>query len=651
MTAIVSSRHIEALQDAIRGLMASDQDKSLDILKSILREDPNVPEALHLLGICSLTLGDLGRSIELVERAHELDPDCRDYVDALASLKAKAGDLNASLYFGKLATTLDPHPELDHLTPLNLQNYAEALNAAHRPTYMLDAILSYSRRNFEHAQEMCARELRINPTSLEALRLSGKCLIELGEHPRAEIALHAAEQLESGDAETLADLGRCLTMQGKHEDAIACFDYAAETNPDDVYVVAEKLRCLSFMPDGAWSKRQDTNSQFLARVSDMGLGPFEQFDDYPDGKIRIGLLSDGFYDCDAGLLIGTFLQNYNKRRFEVFCLQQSVRSDKMTEVFKTQCDSWRSVYNLDDWVLGSIIAGDGIQAVLDLSGFGSATRLATLSAKPAPVNVAWFNHMDGCAEGIIDTVLSDAQCADVDRRNAPVGQDVSELETGLFAYSEFSLFGEVTPLPAQEHDTVTFGAYADLARITPQIALNWAKVLKAVPRSLLALNVLPNLPGDVRSALSARFAHFGVSNRVVFVDNANHETAISPIQLEQEFLNGIDILLDPARNSSPSQIARALWMGVPVLTQKADRRTGLIAASILQSAEQPAWIAQDADALVECAVNLTTDLSALAETRATLRDHIKDTPLFDGRELVREIETAIEMALEDKGVI
>jgi len=37
--------------------------------------------------------------------------------------------------------------------------------------------------------------------------------------------------------------------------------------------------------------------------------------------------------------------------------------------------------------------------------------------------------------------------------------------------------------------------------------------------------------------------------------------------------------------------------------------------------------------------------------RQSLRDSIQDSALFKGRDFVREIETSIEMALEDKGVL
>lgn len=651
MAVIVTTEHLEELQNAIRALIGKDTAQALETLQGVIAKNPESPEALHLLGICSTLLGDTGRGIELISYAHEIDGECRDYVDALASLKAKTGDLTTSLYFAKLATTLEPHPSLAHLTPASLQDYAGSLAGSTIPTLMLDAILMFSRRQFSKAVELCEKELRLKPTSLEALRLLGKGLIEIGEYPRAEIALHAAEQIEHGDPETLANLGRCLAMQGKNDDALACFDYARESDADDLVGTAQHLQALSFMDDAHWQTRGEVDTLFHTRAKAIGVEAMEGSDTPPAGKIRIGILSNHFYNCDEALALETFLQNYNRKRFEVFCLQQSITHDKKTDRFKTLCDSWRPVFDLDDWVLASIIAGDGIQALIDMNGYGPGQRRATLNANPATLQVAWLNHLDGTGKGVIDLVLADAATVDVDRRTALDGQEVAKLESGLFAFSEFGLMGDVAPLPALEHDTITFGAYADLARVTPQIAKTWCGILKAVPNSLLVLNVQPNLPDAIRSQLSARFAHFGMTKRIAFLTPEPKSRDSKTKDPEQAFLAGVDILLDASANAQAGQIARALWMGVPVLTQNTGRRSGLIAASILIAADKGEWVAASPDELIATAQALTQNFDDLSAIRQSLRDEIRDSSLFKGRDFAREIETAIEMAMEDKGII
>lgn len=646
MTVVVSTKHLKKLQKAIQALMDKDIPAALEILHGVLEKDPEVPEALHLLGMCSAILGDLGQALELITNAHALDGECRDYVDALASLKTKSGNLTESLYYAKLATTLSPHPELSNLTPNNLQDYAGALANVDTASYILNAMLMFSQRRFDDAVANCEKELKLNPQSVEALIILGKSLMNLGEHHRAEIALQAAEQISPGVPDTIALLAQSLVLQSKFDDAIACFEYAQMADKDEIIATTAHIQALSFMDDVHWQTRRHVEDECLTRAKAMGVETEASSETAPGGKIRIGLLSNALFNCDEALVLESFLKNYNRNRYEVFCFQQSITHDTVTERLKGLCDSWRPIFDLDDWVLASIIAADGIQVMIDTIGYGPNNRRATLAAKPSPLQVAWLNHLDGTGKDIVDLILSDTATLDTDSRTALEGQDVAELETGLFAFPEFGLMGDAGPLPAIKNDTISFGAHADLARINARTARTWCQLLRAVPNSLLVLNVSPNLPQDIHAKLSARFALFGLSKRVVFLTDAPESK--SP---ELEFLAGIDVLLDPAVNANAAQVARALWMGVPVLTHDTMRRSGLIAASVLMAAGKGDWVAKSSDELIEKAHALTSDLQALADIRATLRDDIKDTALFQGRDFAREIEDAINIALEDKNTI
>ena len=651
MTINVTTEHLEELQGVINALKAKDTPRALETLQGITKTSPHCPEALHLLGLCSLILGDLGRSIELINAAHKIDPECRDYVDALATLKAKAGALTESLYFAKLAITLEHHPQLPELTPASLQSYADALMTANVSSLVLDAQVQFAQRKFDLAATTCEKELRLKPTSLDALRLLGKSLLETGDYARAEIALHAAEQIAPGDAQTISDIAHCLVMQGKHDDALACFDDARDHDAGDITATAQHLHDLAFMGDAHWQTRAQVEAQFLARAEAIGIEAMADNATLPGGKIRIAILSSHFYSCDEALVLETFLKNYNRNRFEVFCLQQSITNDKTTDRFKTLCDSWRPVFDLDDWVLASIVSGDGIQALIDLNGYGPGQRRATLGAKPAPLQVAWLNHLDGTGKHCINLILADNATLETDRRTLLDGQEIAKLESGLFAFEPFGILADVTSLPALEHETISFGAYVDMGRVSPQIARTWSNLLAAVPNALLVLNVTPQLTPEAQAQLSARFAHFGCTKRIVFMSDTPDEPNVKHANAETDFLSGVDVLLDTGVNSSAGQIARSLWMGVPVLTHDTGRRSGQVGASVLMAAGKGEWVAKDTAELIAAAQALTADFSALDAVRQSLRDAIKDSALFQGRVFAREIETAIEMALEDKGIL
>src|SRR5665647_3677724 len=76
-------------------------------------------------------------------------------------------------------------------------------------------------------------------------------------------------------------------------------------------------------------------------------------------------------------------------------------------------------------------------------------------------------------------------------------------------------------------------------------------------------------------------------------------------------------------------------MGVPVLTLKGDRFLSRLGESIAHNAGQANWIAEDLDDYVNKAVAFTSDLQHLANIRATLRDRVLQTPLFDAERFAK----------------
>ncbi len=648
MTCTVSTPHLDELNNAIRALMKENIASALEIVQGILAQDPDVPEALHLLGLCAVRLSDLGRGIALIMRAHEIDPECRDYADALSVLKTQMGDLDDSLYFAKLATTLEVHPKLENLTPSNLQNYAAALDNINVSSFHLEAMVGFELRRFDEAVALCEKELRLTPDSPKTLLLMGQSLIEIGEYPRAQAALQAVEHLFPGDPDVAIALAHSLLFQGNSDDTLACLQYAMASDEERIDGVCAYLTTLSFMDDARWTMRKELDETLLARAKAMGVEAMEGSDQPAEGKIRIGILADIFYRCDDALVLEAFLTTYNRERFEVFCYQQSATHDNTTDHLKSLCDSWRPVFNLDDYVVASIISGDAIQALIDLTGFGPGQRRAVLAAQAAPLQVAWFNHLDGTGKGCINLLLTDRATLETDRRTRLEGQEIAELETGLYAFAPFAMLGEPGPLPALEHNTITFGARADLARLSAQTALMWCTLLRGVPKSLLALNTGPNLPEDIRMSLVARFAHFGLTGRIVFFESEQQDGTYEDPELT--FLKGVDILLDGGVNTTAAHVARALWMGVPVLTRDGGRRSAQVAASVLHSAGKGEWVASTSTQLVETACTLTKDFATLDTIRQSLRKDVEDSNLFKGRAFAREIETALEIALEDKGI-
>jgi len=104
---------------------------------------------------------------------------------------------------------------------------------------------------------------------------------------------------------------------------------------------------------------------------------------------------------------------------------------------------------------------------------------------------------------------------------------------------------------------------------------------------------------------------------------------VSPRQQYLETYHRVDIGLDPFPYTGGTTTAESLWMGVPVLTLAGDSFLARQGVGLLTNAGLPDWIATDADDYLAKAIAQAQDLPRLAALRASLRDQVLASPVFD----------------------
>ncbi len=248
------------------------------------------------------------------------------------------------------------------------------------------------------------------------------------------------------------------------------------------------------------------------------------------------------------------------------------------------------------------------------------------------------------AEGI-DIVLGDAVTAETDKTFLGKGQELIVVDMGLATMEEMLFMPDPNDLPALSNGYVTFGGRCDFATLSPSAAAAWSDILNRVPNSRLMLGNVRTIPETVRTHAVEVFSQHGVGDRLQFWETGDDEQKIF------EFFHHIDVFLDSTPVSGFMNLCEGLWMGVPVLTLKGDRRSGQMGASLLMSASQQQWISETVDEMAEKAVSLTNDLDGLAKTRASLRESLKGTALFQPEFVTRAIEDVYvkAMGLKKKG--
>jgi predicted O-linked N-acetylglucosamine transferase (SPINDLY family) len=91
----------------------------------------------------------------------------------------------------------------------------------------------------------------------------------------------------------------------------------------------------------------------------------------------------------------------------------------------------------------------------------------------------------------------------------------------------------------------------------------------------------------------------------------------------------VDVALDPFPNGCCTTSCEALWMGVPLITLLGGNFVSRMGASFLSALRHPDWIATDHDHYRAIARQLASQLPALRQGRAALRQQMASSGLSD----------------------
>lgn len=639
----VNEQYLHDINAVIDLVRAGDIDDALGEIQSCIAKYPASPELLLLTSVCSYRQGDVGQAIELCESAHKIDPDGQEIVDSLAVLHVLVGNHNEGLYFAKLATTLTPHPDLPDLLPLEFSNFFAALSATRPSRHYLDGIFSFNARNFPDAIRDFERELRINPDNEPARKKLGHALVR--QHcPRDALAvLETCAGNTPGDGEVSALMALAHCQLANFDDAVPLCRRALEESPGSTEIAMLVLESSTFF--GA--KHADAHEEFVTELNTRTRAAIENEDisegPRPKGEketINVAFVSNAFYDSDLFSFILPVFEKMDTSRFTYTAYQQSPTGGASFNELKDKSENWRRIVDMDDDVIDLIMDRTHTDIVVDLCGFSENGRpgLFAMSRNRIVTNLFCLPYGDGMAND--NLVISDAVTAENDAAALRPDQINVAIESGLFAINEPRLMGDVGDLPASKNGFVTFGGTASLKHVSGETVEMWTAILNAVPDSRLHLGYVRNVSPEIQERAAAMFTDAGLGDRVSVRGTAGDQRA------NPRYFNDVDIFLDTYPVGNPLNAAHALWMGVPVISRKGASRRSMVGASILNAAGKPQWIANSDDDAVEIAQSLSSDIDALSEVRASLREEVRASKLLDTGSFVKELENAFEKAVQ-----
>ncbi len=240
-------RHHSPTSDIAEGLrhhQAGRLEEAAKNYRQILTEDPEQPDALHLLGVVAGSIGQLDEAVELISQSLRVNPNNASAINNLAGVLKDQARYPEAIEFYEAAIAAAPNESYIHSNLGNALRDAGRLEEAgtcHRRALELSpdsyAALSNlgsvldAQGRLAEAVECFRRALQLNPDSHETHVNLGVTLKREGRLSEAEECLRRALDLQPRSDAALANLGSLMLQQGRVEEAFVTLELALSVNP------------------------------------------------------------------------------------------------------------------------------------------------------------------------------------------------------------------------------------------------------------------------------------------------------------------------------------------------------------------------------------------------------------------------------------
>jgi predicted O-linked N-acetylglucosamine transferase (SPINDLY family) len=479
------------------------------------------------------------------------------------------------------------------------------------------------------------KALRLAPNDDGAAACLVGTIFRTGRYDEALAEAAAAIQRHPTSPQVALNHGSILTYFGRLDEAAAVMRRALDANPEFVpgrsnlcmwtnYLTGDPAELL------AVHKAYGT---MLERAHTPQIPPYANTKD-PDRTLRLGIVSG---DLRRGSVMSFFeplLANLDKSRVEPWIYSLNPAADAVTARLKSHAKAWNEVAELSPVALAQQVFTDRIDILLDLGGHTAYNRLPVFHLRPAPVQATYLAYP--CTTG-----LTSIDHRFVDFHTDPPGvADPFATERLVRLDPSFLCFAPAPDSPpVREQRTpgpFVFGSFNNAFKLHPDTLDAWARILTAVPDSILLLKSQGLDHPAMREACLARLTARGLDRARIEICGYT-KTYADHLAMYQR----VDLALDSFPYHGTTTTCEALWMGVPVLTLAGRCHAARVGVSILSNVGLQNLITTDVDAYVRLAADLANDPSALAAACGGLRDRMAASPLTDAASFALRFEAAL----------
>ena len=222
-------------------------------LLSMISEDEKDAEALKLLGLCHINLGEYKEGQAVFETVVKYKDDATSWFYLASCYDNQDDFLHAISAYEEVlrmrSSYVDAYKNLAIVYVKN-QEPQKAIDTVKKAleyvqddytVYYIAGTACMALRKFDDALEYLEKALELNPKHSQLYNNLGTCYVTVGNLDKAYENFMKASEFDPNNSITYFNIASILQLQGKHKEACDFFRKAYEIEPQDNYLVALAL--------------------------------------------------------------------------------------------------------------------------------------------------------------------------------------------------------------------------------------------------------------------------------------------------------------------------------------------------------------------------------------------------------------------------
>ena len=620
--------------------------EAVDAYRRALTLESNNEEILRNLGKSYTELGENKKAYESFEKANTIKPNNADAIFGIGLLDLKNNKLKESVVKFKQAIQFK-------------KNFFQA--------YYNLAIAQNYLGNLSEAQNNYMQAIKINKNYYKAYNNLGSILIKLKKTYDAIKILEVAIKLKPNYIETLTNLGVAYLDIKKYEYSLQYFNQAIEIDPFYVKAISQKLYLMRKICD--WSEDKflqknlklinyhkievtpwqllslddDPQTEFIRAKkygSQFGFSDFKTI--YNNSKIKLAYFTSDFYEHAGMVNMEGIFKYHDKNKFEIYAFDYGYfHNDDTHKRIKKYFDHFFYINEKSDDEVINIIKDNKIDIIIHRNGYSQNSRNSLFAKKIAPIQISYLGYPGTMGVSFIDYIIADKEVIP-EQNKKYFSEKIIYLPDSYYPTNnerKISLKNYNRSDLQINKDAFVFGSFNNSYKISSREFSIWMRLLDKVNNSYLILLINDELTREniTKHILKSKKD----PNRVKFLEFVNNEEHLARHQL-------IDLYLDTFNYNGHTSSVDALYSGIPILTKRGYSFTARVCASILKASNMSELIVNNEEDYFNLAYEIAINKEKHSRLKKDLKYNLKQTPLFNTRKYVRNLEKGYELALKAK---